>query len=145
LQGRVVWVTGASSGLGEAMADALADVKQVIVVLSARNEEQLDRVRSRLVSRGVSRVLVVPLDLARCAADPDVARQAVDTVIQSCGKIDIMVHCAGLSMRGSVSATSLAVDRTLLDVNCVGAVALTKVALRTQACHRNRLSVCSSE
>lgn len=118
----IVWITGASSGIGEALAHAL-DRRGARLVLSSRREEALRRVRD--ACRHPDRHLVVPLDLA----EPESLREAARRVLDEHGAVDVMVHNGGLSQRGLAEETDLAVDRRILEVDYLGAVALTKALL----------------
>ncbi len=122
LQDQAVWITGASSGIGEALARAL-EPRGARLVLSARRVDQLEALRQSFAEPG--RHAVVPLDLADAAAIPG----AVASALAVAGRIDVMVHNAGISQRALVVDTDLEVDRRLLEVNFFGTVALTKALL----------------
>lgn len=120
--GKTVWITGASSGIGEACARAFAN-EGASLVLSARRRDELERVRDRCVDP--QRVRVLPLDLAEIAHSMEKARAAADEA----GVIDVMVHNGGISQRSRAIDTTLDVDHRLFDVNYFGTVALTKALL----------------
>lgn len=120
--GDVVWVTGASSGIGEALARRFAR-RGARVILSSRREDRLDAVRR--ACDDPERHVVLPLDLARPEAMDEVAREALDR----CGRVDVMVHNGGISQRSLAEATALEVDRRILDVDYLAPVALTKALL----------------
>ncbi|MCK0152382.1 SDR family oxidoreductase [Alcanivorax sp. S6407] len=122
LAGNVVWITGASSGIGEAVAKSFAR-RGALLVLSARREAELERVRDGLVN--ASEHFILPLDLADSEAMP----AAVQAVQNRFGKLDVMIHNGGISQRSLVADTELAVDRRIMEVNFFGAVALTKALL----------------
>lgn len=117
-----VFITGASSGIGEAMARAFAS-EGACLVLSARRKAELDRVAASC--RGATSIDVVPLDLA----DVDGLAAKADEVIRRFGHVDVMVHNAGISQRATALETSLDVDRRMMDVNYFGVVAITKALL----------------
>ena len=119
---KVVWVTGASSGIGEALAREL-ERRGARLVLSARRVKRLEALREELDRP--ERHLVLPLDLA----DTDSMPAAVEAALGHAGRIDVMVHNAGISQRSLVVETDLEVDRLLLEVNFFGTVALTKALL----------------
>jgi len=121
LTGKTVWITGASAGLGEALAHRFAS-RGARLLLSARRVDRLERVAGALAAQQVE---VLPLDLADFASLPDKTNEAVARM----GRIDVMVHNAGLGQRALVTESSFAVDRQLLDVNFLGPLALTKALL----------------
>lgn len=119
---KVVWVTGASSGIGEAVAYAfIKDGAKVII--SARRESELERVKN--ASAHPENVRILTLDIAEHDQMPSKAKEAMDFF----GKIDVMFHNAGISQRSLVVDTSLDIDRKLMEVNYLGTVALTKALL----------------
>jgi dehydrogenase/reductase SDR family member 7B len=121
LRGKTVWITGASAGLGEALAHAFAQ-RGARLLLSARREGRLREVAGRLAPAAVE---VLPLDLADLASLADKGAQALARM----GRIDVMVHNAGVGQRALVSESSFEVDRKLMEVNFLGPVALTKALL----------------
>ena len=122
LAGKVIWLTGASSGIGEALAYELA-TRGALLVLSARREEVLETVRSRCANS--DQHFVLPLDMLQ----PDSFTAAVESVHKRFGRIDVLIHCAGISQRGKATDTEGRVDRHLMEVNYLGPVALTKQVL----------------
>lgn len=117
-----MWITGASSGIGEATAVAFAR-EGARLILSARRREELQRVAQRCV--GAPSVEVLPLDLGDLASLPSAAQEALERT----GRIDVMVHNAGISQRARAIDTSLEVDERIMRVNFLGTVALTKALL----------------
>ncbi len=120
--GKVVWITGASSGIGEALAYELAR-RGAILVLSARRSDQLEQVRARCDR--ADEHMVLPLDLTQSESLPAAAEQ----VEHELGRIDILINNGGISQRGTVAETKLDVDRRIMEVNYMGTVALTKAVL----------------
>jgi NADP-dependent 3-hydroxy acid dehydrogenase YdfG len=108
-QDQVVWITGASSGVGEGLAEAFAEAG-ARVVLSARREAELLRVREKL---GTADVLVLPMDVTDYGSLPD----KVATVHQHFGHIDMLVCNAGIGQRSRVEDTSMETFRRLLEVD----------------------------
>lgn len=106
---RVVWITGASSGVGAGLAEAFAEAG-ARVVLSARRPAELEAVRQRLRGGGHR---VLPLDVSDAAA----VQAAVATVRAELGRIDVLVCNAGVSQRSRFAETRLEVFRTIIDVN----------------------------
>ncbi|XP_006891884.1 PREDICTED: dehydrogenase/reductase SDR family member 7 [Elephantulus edwardii] len=123
----VVWVTGASSGIGEELAYQLSKLG-VSLVLSARRVDELERVKRKCLENGNLKekdILVLPLDLTEISSH-EVATQ---TVLQEFGKIDILVNNGGRSQRSLFVDTSLEVYKLLMDLNYLGTVSLTKCVL----------------
>jgi short-subunit dehydrogenase len=126
---RVVWITGASSGIGAALAEAFAK-EGAKLVLSARREDELTAVARRCSAgkgdgSGDSDVMVLPLDLAKAETFAELTK----TVLDRFGRVDVMVHNGGISQRALVKDTVLDVDRRIMEVNYFGTVALTKALL----------------
>lgn len=128
LQGRVVLITGASSGLGEACAHVFykAGAK---VILCARRVDQLERVKRELqqlnVETQVHEPQVLPFDLT----DFDAAAGKVEKAIGFHGCIDVLINNGGISSRGNILDTLLDVHMKVMNVNYFGQVALTKAVL----------------
>ena len=122
-QNKVVWITGASSGIGEAIALAFAK-EGAKLVLTSRREEELNRVKT---STGLpdSSVLVIPMDVT----DFDKAQPAADLIMKTFGRIDIMVHNAGVSQRSYIKDTDMDVYRKIMEVDFYSTVAITKAVL----------------
>jgi len=123
---QVVWITGASSGIGEALALQLAD-ERARIVLSSRREPELQRVRRLCMDRGLpeEHVLVLPLDVTDQASMP----AARDRVISRFGRIDMLINNAGISQRSRCIDTEMEVYRQILEVDVLGQIALTKQVL----------------
>lgn len=119
---RVVWITGASSGIGEHLSYAFAQAGARLV-LSARNQEELARVRAACPRSDDH--LVFPLDVTEFPA----AAPAVERVLAHFERIDVLVLNAGISQRARVIDTDLSVDRRIMDVDYFGTIALAKAAL----------------
>ena len=119
---KVVWITGASSGIGEAMAREFAN-QGAILVLAARNVEKLNQLRDTLPNAEIHTVISLDLtDLSKVDA-------LVSSVIDQVGRVDVLVNNGGISQRSLVGETPLEVDRKIMEVNFFGAVGLTKALL----------------
>ncbi len=118
---KVVWVTGASSGIGEAVAVAFSR-EGAKVVLCSRNRIELERVRKACAGEGH---LVLPLDLTQQDSLPHAASE----VLRHFDHVDILVHSGGVSQRSLAADTDLATDRAIMELNFFGTVALTKTVL----------------
>lgn len=120
LKNKVVWITGASSGIGQALAFAMAK-EGAKLVLSSRREQELKNVAEKCSSD----VLILPLDLSNSSNFNSLAKQ----VVEHFGTIDVLINNGGISQRSEATQTSLEVDRKLMEVNYFGAAALTKAVL----------------
>ncbi|XP_060082989.1 dehydrogenase/reductase SDR family member 7-like [Ylistrum balloti] len=135
LRDQVVWVTGASSGIGEALAVKLASVG-CRLVLSARREDKLQTLKQKLIDLGYGtpeNYLVLPLDLLAYDSHKklpcDSHKGLVETVLKYFKKIDCLVNNAGRSQRAVISKTRFEVDQQMLAVNTLGPISLTKAVL----------------
>jgi short-subunit dehydrogenase len=129
-QGKVVWITGASSGIGAALASAFA-ARDATLVLSARRRDRLDAVRTACTHAERHRIL--PLDLTETTAIP----AAADSVLSQQGRVDILVNNGGITQRSLVKDTGMEVDRRIMETNYFGAVALTKAVLPSMLARRS--------
>lgn len=122
IKDRVVLLTGASSGIGEALAYNLA-TKGAKLVIAARRENELERVKQ--VCQNPANVAVLPLDLG----EVNTLDQKVKDAEGFFGPIDILINCGGISQRSKIIHTDLEVDRKIMEVNYFGTIALTKAVL----------------
>lgn len=120
---KVVWITGASSGIGEALAKAFAS-EGAKIILSARRTDELNRVKQAL-NLPDSDVLILPLDLS----DTTKTAELTKTVIDKFGRIDILINNGGISQRSLTLETPLEIDRKIMEINFFGTIALTKSVL----------------
>lgn len=125
----VLWITGATSGIGEALAYcASAHIHDVRLILSARREQELERVKAECMKRSKiadTDIYLLPLDLSQSETLADKVKQAV----QHFGVVDIMVHNGGISQRSLAKDTSVEVDRHVMEVDFFGTLTLTKALL----------------
>lgn len=122
-ENKTVWITGASSGIGEAVALEISKEKANLI-LSGRNKNALEWVAGMCKSNGC-KVQLVPFDLA----DEDSVNKAAENVLASNERIDCLYHFGGISQRSFASETPLFVDRKIFEVNYFGTIALTKAVL----------------
>ncbi len=122
LADKVVWLTGATSGIGEALAYELS-AKGAKLILTARREDELHRVRS--ACRNSDQHFVLPLDLL----DRDRFAAPVGAVLDHFGHVDVIIHCAGISQRGAAVDTEMKVFEYVDALNYLAPVALTKLLL----------------
>ena len=116
---KVVWITGASSGIGEALAYAFA-AEGALLVLSARREDELQR-----VAKACGNAYVLPFDMLSLAEHTD----RVNDIIKTYGRIDYLVLNAGVSQRSFMKDTEFDVYRRLFEVNFFSIVSLTQAVL----------------
>ena len=120
---RSVWITGASSGIGAAVARRLAR-KGLTLYLSGRSVDRLNDVAEACREAGAD-VRVVPFDMA----DAHTRRSAIDQVLSADPLPDVLINNAGVSQRGRAVETDVAVDRTIMEVDYLASVELTKALL----------------
>lgn len=118
---KTVWITGASSGIGQELAIQLANLGANII-LSARSVDKLEQLKTKL-AKGEHRVIA--LDLAQ----PEQVLQHVKSTINEIGQLDILINNGGVSQRSLFLENDFSVYRQLMEVNYFGLVALTKAVL----------------
>lgn len=132
-ENKVVWITGASSGLGEALATEFAKEKTKLV-LSARRDAELQRVKKDCEKYIPEKdIFILPLDVA---ALPQVNAE-VDKITEKFGRIDILVNNAGVAQRSFAGNTSTDVERKIMEVNYFGVTILTKSVLQVMRKQQN--------
>ena len=124
LDQKVVWITGASSGLGKALAVECAN-RGAQVILSARRLEELEKVRAELVEP--NKHLSVVLDVT----DESQVKNAYEIVLKEKGKIDWLINNAGLSQRALITDTTMETERKIMEIDYFSQVNLTKTVLPT--------------
>jgi NADP-dependent 3-hydroxy acid dehydrogenase YdfG len=123
LDGRVAVVTGASSGIGEATAEALAR-EGATVAVAARRLDRLEELAKRISDEG-GRAETFEVDVA----DEDQARGLILDSEEKLGGLDILVNNAGLMLLGPVQGADTEEWRRMVDVNCLGLLYCTHAAL----------------
>lgn len=121
---KVIWITGASSGIGEALANELAK-KGARLILSARRKEELERVKGNCNAAVQPNIRILPLDLSQ----PSTLKLSTEAAVQLFGHVDILINNGGISQRSLAKETSLEVDRAIMEVDYFGTIALTKYLL----------------
>lgn len=120
MKDKIIWITGATSGIGEELALQLSGLGAKII-LSARRIEELERVKANCKTE----VLILPLDLNNSSSFNDKVSEAINHF----GKIDVLINNGGISQRSLASETSLDLDRKIMEVNYFGNIALAKAVL----------------
>ena len=123
IEKKVVWITGASSGIGEALAYEFNN-KGIHLILSARRTEELERVKSGCLNSDET-VKILPLDLADADSIPQKAQEALELF----GSVDMLINNGGISQRAIAADASMETIRQVMEVNFFGTVALTKAVL----------------
>ena len=118
---RTVWISGASSGIGKAVAHACHQ-RGDRLILSARRSERLNALRDEL---GAEDALIVPFDLA----NTDGLSKQVETTWKAVGGVDVVIHSGGISQRSLIIDTAETVDRTMMEVNYFGTLSFTRALL----------------
>ncbi len=120
-ENKSVWLTGASSGIGEALAVEFSR-RGAKLILSAQREKELQRVRARCVDASSHQIVLLDLSDADQAAAQSVAQIPLES-------IDVLVNNAGISQRALTVDAVSEVDRRIMEVNYFSTVALTKAVL----------------
>lgn len=122
IDNKTVWITGASSGIGEGLAYLLSK-RNCKLILSSRKESELKRVKDNCAHPDA--IFVLPLDLG----DFDNMAKKTEEAISAFGVLEILINNAGISQRSLLINTEFKVYKRLMDVNYLGTVALTKAVL----------------
>jgi len=122
LKDQVIWITGASSGIGEALAYGMS-ARGAKLILSSRRMAELERVKHNCAHP--DQVHILQLDLTDSAN----LEAKVPAAIALFGHIDIMVHNGGISQRALVAETGIAVHREVMELNYFSYIILTKALL----------------
>lgn len=120
---KIVWITGASSGIGEALAIVCARQGSKLV-LTARREEELQRVAA-LTGLPEDSILILPADVTDLKQIPE----WIQKITERFGRIDILFNNAGISSRALALESSLDIDRKVMEIDYFSVIALTKAVL----------------
>lgn len=122
LTNKVIWITGASSGIGEALAIELSKQNNQLI-LSARRTEELQRVQQRC--ERPDQIQILQLDLTEVGSHDHKVQEAIGLF----GHIDMLINNGGISQRALIKDTDLSVDRRVMEVNYFGTISLTRALL----------------
>ncbi len=122
IKNKVVWITGASSGVGEALVYEF-NREGAILIISARRQDALLKVKQQCTYP--ENVEVLPLDLEKHDKLPELAHKA----LKLHNRIDLLFNNGGISQRALAHETDLSVDKRLMDINYFGAIIITKSIL----------------
>lgn len=120
---KVIWITGASSGIGEALALEFTKL-EARLILSARREDELKRVAAMTKLPELD-LMILPFDLNDTSNASGLAAQ----VMNKFGRIDILINNGGYSQRSEAMETKIEIDRQLMEVNYFSYVSLSKAVL----------------
>lgn len=120
---KVVWITGASSGIGEALVYELAK-QYAIVIISSNQQSELERVKNNCDNIKTN-CFIKYLDVTNAANIYEIT----NWIIQTFGRIDVLINNAGISQRSLVIETPIENDRKIMEINYFGSVLLTKAVL----------------
>lgn len=123
MKDKVVIITGASSGIGKALAENFAK-RQARIVLAARSIKKLEIIGTELKDKATE-ILIIKTDVS----DENDCKSLIEKTIKRFGKIDILINNAGISMRALFEDTDLSVIKKLMDINFWGTVYCSKFAL----------------
>jgi dehydrogenase/reductase SDR family member 7B len=122
MNNEVIWITGASSGIGKALTNLYAK-RGASLIISSRNEQELNAIKAS--SPNPDKINVLPLDLENQENFPSICA----TALAAFGQIDVLINNGGISQRSLAAETQLEVDRRLMEINFFGTIALTKALL----------------
>ncbi|MCX6257490.1 MAG: SDR family oxidoreductase [Bacteroidia bacterium] len=123
-ENKVIWITGASSGIGEELAFRFA-AENALLVLSSRRFDELIRIREKC-RMTEEQCMIIQLDMTDCQNFQD----AVDQVIRQFGRIDILINNAGISQRALAIVTLPETERRIMEVNFFGVINLSRQVLK---------------
>lgn len=119
---KVIWITGASSGIGKGLALELSK-QNCKLILSSRRKESLEEVKKDC--QNTENIAILPFDLS----DYEHIKPVVKSAIQLFGKVDILINNGGISQRSLVIDTDISVDKKLMEIDYLGTVGLSKAVL----------------
>jgi dehydrogenase/reductase SDR family member 7B len=121
LKNKRIWITGASSGIGEALTMQLSGVAALLII-SGRNEAALKSLAAKAANE-YTRIEVLPFDLS----NPEEVREAALSVISRFNEVDVLINSGGISQRSLFTESSIQLDRRIMEVNFFSQVLLTQL------------------
>lgn len=137
MNNQVVWITGASSGIGEALAYAYNAIG-VKLIISSRNHEQLLQVKAKCINQVNVHILTLDLE------DTNSLTNKAEEAIAVYGNIDLLINSGGISQRAFAMETNLATEQRLMTINFWGTVILAKSILPQMIAKNSGHIVCIS-
>ena len=122
-EGKIIWITGASSGIGECLVYSF--IRRGATVIASSNEPtELERVKKNCGDLS-GKVVCVPFDLSDTSGIEKTVREQIGLT----GKIDYLLNIGGISQRATIADTPIWLDRKIMEINYFGTIALTKAVL----------------
>ena len=122
-EGKIIWVTGASSGIGECLVYSFIR-KGASVIASSNEPPELERVKQNC-GEFSGRISCVPFDLSDMTGIDSIVKEQIDQK----GRIDYLLNIGGISQRATIEETPLWLDRKIMEINYFGTITLTKALL----------------
>lgn len=122
IENKVIWITGASSGIGEGIVKVLAS-QNVKLILSSRRQEALEEVKAKCPNQENVKILTVDL------AQPETLEAKSSEALTLFGRVDVVIHSGGISQRSFAMETDIEVSRRLMEVNFFSTTIITKALL----------------
>lgn len=138
MQKKTILITGASSGIGEALAIEYAN-PNIQLVLAARRVSALEKVKEICEKKGAA-VVVIVADMSKQEAVENLAKKAHEAF----GSIHILINNAGISQRSTIEETIFEVDRNVMELNYFSQIYLTKLLLPELKKNQGSIAVLSS-
>ncbi len=123
IKNKILWITGASSGIGEAIAIEAAKIGAKLII-SSRNADKLKKLEIKCLQY-TKDCMVLPLDLEKL----DNADDLIAKILQKYSGIDILINNGGISQRSLITETPIKNYRKLMEINFFGSIILTKSVL----------------
>lgn len=122
VKNKVIWITGASSGIGEELAYQLAE-KEATLILSARRKDKLMSIKAECIRRFDANIIAYPLDVS----NPEEIKRAVDHLTSKLDKIDVLVNSAGFGHTGNFIDYDFSKAEQMFKVNVLGLMYLSQL------------------